>query len=294
MTMDHVHEQIDEYIRGRLPDEEARAVAAHLVVCPLCRAEAEWVGRLAGLARQAHPELPDEVWATLQERLLAIPERFPATRTTRLRLPDPRAWSPSTFALVRAAAMVILGVLVGYGLWGRPARLPVADSPFGLMAKGRDSAPAAQAPTPSRYPVPTDLPAAVEGTAAAAGTGGEVIEALEARIQALERTIYANHFARVEATMIQFMSSASEGRLTEFPSGFAQDLLLVTSNLKAERKSADDIRMVRLFGQIESVLMEMDRLSRERDLTGARRMVSVIEQQGLLPALQRLKVGIDE
>jgi len=276
MTMDHVHEQIDEYIRGRLPDEEARAVAAHLVVCPLCRAEAEWVGRLAGLARQAHPEPPDEVWATLQERLLAIPERFPTARTNRLHRPNPRAWSPSTFALVRAAALVILGVLVGYGLWGRPARLPVAGPPVGLMAEGRGSA------------------AAVEGTAAAAGTGGEVIEALEARIQALERTIYANHFARVEATMIQFMSSASEGRLTEFPSGFAQDLLLVTSNLKAERKSVDDVRMVRLFGQIESVLMEMDRLSRERDLTGARRMVSVIEQQGLLPALQRLKVGIDE
>jgi hypothetical protein len=54
------------------------------------------------------------------------------------------------------------------------------------------------------------------------------------------------------------------------------------------------VAMVRLLGQIESVLMEMDRLSSERDLAGARRIATVIQQQGLLPALQRLKVGIDE
>jgi hypothetical protein len=64
--------------------------------------------------------------------------------------------------------------------------------------------------------------------------------------------------------------------------------------LKAEHKTADDMRMARLLGQIESVLMEMQRLTEEHDMAGSRHVASLIEEQGLLTTIQRLKVGVED
>jgi anti-sigma factor RsiW len=276
--MRHVTTQIDEYLRGELTPEQRTAVAAHLEACPECRAHAEWVEHLQGLVRDSRREPPPEVLAGLARRLLAVPREAaarPVGPARRFRLPPLPVWRTDPAPLLRAAALVVLGVVVGYGVWGRR---PSVVSPQGLDRTLAARAPAAEA---TLTPAP--------GTA-----GGEAIEALEARVQALEKAIYASHFARVEASMLRFVDGAAEGELAASDPQNWQGLLMVTSNLKAERKSADDVPMVRLLGQIESVLMEMDRLSRERDLAGARRMAAVIQQQGLLPALQRLKVGIDE
>jgi len=276
--MRHLTGQIDEYLRGELTAEQRTAVAAHLEACPECQAHAEWVEHLQGLVRDSRREPPPKVLAGLARRLLAVPREAadrPVGPARRITLPALPVWLADPAPLLRAAALVVLGVLVGYGVWGRR--------------------PAVETPTMTDRTLAARAPAAEAVLAPAPGAaGGEAIEALEARVQALEKAIYASHFARVEASMIRFVDGAAEGELAASDPGAWQGLLMVTANLKAERKSADDVPMVRLLGQIESVLMEMDRLSRERDLAGARRMVTVIEQQGLLPALQRLKVGIDE
>jgi hypothetical protein len=273
--MRHVTTQIDEYLRGELTPARREAVAAHLEACPECRAHAEWVEHLQGLVRTTHREPPPEVLAGLARRLLAVPRETATGPARRFTLPVLPVWLADPAPLLRAAALVVLGVLVGYGVWGRH---PLIQGP-----EVTEQTAAARAPAEKGVPAPAPAPVAED-----------VIEVLEARVQALEKAIYASHFARVEASMIRFVDGAAEGELAASDPDNWQGLLMVTANLKAERKSADDIPMVRLLGQIESVLMEMDRLSRERDLAGARRMATVIDQQGLLPALQRLKVGIDE
>jgi hypothetical protein len=276
--MRHVTTQIDEYLRGELTPARREAVAAHLEACPECRAHAEWVEHLQGLVRTTRREPPPEVLAGLARRLLAVPRETGALQAgpaRRFTLPVLPVWLADPAPLLRAAALVVLGVLVGYGVWGRQ---PAIQGP-----EVTERTAAARAPAEKGVPAPAPAPVAED-----------VIEVLEARVQALEKAIYASHFARVEASMIRFVDGAAEGELAASDPDNWQGLLMVTANLKAERKSADDIPMVRLLGQIESVLMEMDRLSRERDLAGARRMATVIDQQGLLPALQRLKVGIDE
>ncbi len=195
-----------------------------------------------------------------------------------LRLP---IWLAAPSPLLRAAAVLIVGVLIGYGLWGpRRATEPVMREVPGVSARRAADMP--------------DADAVAAAFAPAEEEQRQTLQDLEARIAALERTIQTTYFSKVEAAMLHFVTGAAEGMLTPVSEETTRNLLSVTADLKAERKSADDARMTRLLGQIESVLLEMDRLSRERDLSGARHVASVIEQQGLLSTLQRLKVGLEE
>ena len=121
-----------------------------------------------------------------------------------------------------------------------------------------------------------------------------VISELRARVSDLEEALMVTYFARVEAAMSHFVISANKGELSPMPAETVESLFSVTASLKADCKSMNDSRMVRLFGQIELVLMEIDHLSREHDLTGARQVATVIEEEGLLSTLQRLKVSLEE
>jgi anti-sigma factor RsiW len=230
--------QIDQYLRGELTAEEAARVAELLERSDSARAYAEWLEQLGSLTDQARIQPPESVVREMEARLLNLAQEMAtgagpvsepgaAGRRT-LRVP---VWLAAPSPLLRAAAVLIVGVLIGYGLWG-PQR---ATEPLGREAPGVSARKAADAP---------------------------------------------------EADAVAASAPVSEET--------TRNLLSVAADLKAERKSADDVRMTRLLGQIESVLMEMDRLGRERDLSGARHVASVIEQQGLLSTLQRLKVGLEE
>lgn len=278
---------IEEFLRGELSAGEAARVAALIERDAEARAHAEWLERLNAMAGQARMTPPDDVVARLEARLLDLRERLEeggmVAPARAMRVPRPArlpAWLAYPAPLLRAAALLLVGVLVGYGLWG--TRL---SGPEPFSAEGaRLAAKATRGPS-------ADL------TTAGGATGMEeepVLQELESRVAALERVLMQTYFTRVEAAMLHFVTGAAEGSVAPLSETDTRNLLSMTTNLKAERKSAGDVRMMRLLGQIETVLMEMDRLSRERDLTGARHVASVITEQGLLSTLQRLKAGAEE
>ena len=273
---------IDEYLRGELPRAQAERVAAHLKRCPQCRAFADWLGQLNQLAAQVRTEPSEPVVEELHRRLLGLPEQLATGEVIARPAPKPRQqlyrmslWSRAPAPLLRVAAILFIGVFIGYGIWGRPARrepaigtIEVAESESPELA--RSVADMASAP-------------------AEPATGQQ-----EARIEDLERALLATYFAKVEAAMLHFVTGAAEGELAPLSPETTQNMLSLTARLKADCKASRDLRMIRLFGQIESVLMEMDHLSRERDLQGARYVASIIEEEGLLYTLQRVKASLEE
>jgi len=166
-----------------------------------------------------------------------------------------------------------------------------AASHAGAAPPGSSTDPPRKRPSP---PSMSSLQCAPSAAPARSGTAPATLQDLEARVASLERNIEAAYFARVEAAMLRFVLDSSEGSVGTVRQEDTRDLLTLTANLKAGHKTSDDMRMARLLGQIESVLMEMDRLGRERDLAGSRHVASVIREQGLLTTLQRLKAGVEE
>jgi anti-sigma factor RsiW len=98
MTCTEVREQVPEYVLGTLDGAARATVAAHLLGCPACRAEAESVARatdaLWALAPEAEPP------AGFESRVL----RAVAPRRSR----RPARWAA---ALAAAAALVLTGFL---------------------------------------------------------------------------------------------------------------------------------------------------------------------------------------
>ncbi|MFC1595298.1 zf-HC2 domain-containing protein [Gemmatimonadota bacterium] len=284
--MKHVEIYMDEYLRGELPRYEAERVAAHLSGCDRCRSHAEWLKGFDTLAESARIEPPAEVLIELGTRLAAIPAQIdreeidgrserektvPFTRTP--------AWLAWSTPLLKTAAVLLLGMLVGYGLRGAPTQRTIADLPPAFAETERMVAPAPAGSGP-------DVTwASLRGTSA---------EELEERVTELERTLLATYLARVEATVTYFVNGTSEGVVATLPAEATRNLLAATANLKTDSKTAGDTRMVNLFGQIESILTEIEKISTERDLGSARFIAGIIEEQGLLSTLQRIKVGLEE
>ncbi len=278
--MKHVKTHIDQYLRNELSAVDHRKVDTHLAECAECRDYAGWISRLNHLVGEAGIEPPQQVVDQLQMRLLAIPERMSAGEITRqpLRRSPERttvlpSWISSPALLLRVAAILLTGTVIGYGfreslVTRQPVSLStdMADAP---KAAGRSAAMEAVSQEP-------------------------VISELQARVRKLENALMVTYFARVEAAMSHFVTSANEGELSPMPAETTERMLSVTASLKADYKVMNNSRMVKLFGQIELVLMEIDQLSRELDLTGARQVAAVIEEEGLLSTLQRLKVGLEE
>ncbi|MFC1627493.1 anti-sigma factor family protein [Gemmatimonadota bacterium] len=284
--MRHVEIYMDEYLKGELPRAEAERVAAHLSGCDQCRSYAEWLKGLDTLAEAARIELPAEVLAGLEARLAALPGTIDREmgdvlsaheRTTPLaRMPG---WLVYPGPLLKAAAVLLLGVFVGYGIWGTSSQNSIDVEPAVTADYGRIEAPGTAGSTPQV------MQASLRGTST---------EELEERIQELERTLLIAYLARVEATVTHFISGTSEGVIAALPAGTTRNLLAATANLKTDSKATGDTRMVNLFGQIESILTEIEKISSERDLGNARFIAGIIEEQGLLSMLQRLKVGLEE
>jgi len=273
---------IDEYLRGELPRAEAERVAAHLKRCPQCRAFADWLGQLNRFAAQVRTEPPESVVEELHRHLLGLPEQLVTGEVIARPAPKPKQqlyrmslWLRAPTPLLRAAAILLIGVVIGYGIWGRPARREPAIGTFEVAE--------------SESPELADRVADMASAPAERVTGQ-----LEARIEELERAPLATYLAKVEAAMLHFVTGATEGELAPLALETTQNMLSLTARLKADCKASRDMRMIRLFGQIESILMEMDHLSRERDLQGARHVASIIEEEGLLSTLQRFKVGLEE
>ncbi|MFC1530265.1 anti-sigma factor family protein [Gemmatimonadota bacterium] len=284
--MKHIEIYIDEYLKGELSRSEAERVAAHLAECEQCRKHETWLKGLGVIADTARIEPPAAVTAELQTRLAAIPERIDrdeievprvATRTTPL-FTTP-AWLAYPAPLLKTAALLLLGILAGYAIRGDSAgQDPVTGSPMLTEAMGSG--------TP---------PAAVPGAEITQVTmSSSTTEALEARITELERALMITYLARVEATMTHFVTGTSEGNVADLPAGTTSSLLTKTANLKTDAKAVGDTRMVNLFGQIEMVLTEIEKVLTAEDLGTARFIAGIIEEEGLLNTLQRIKVGLEE
>ena len=278
--MNHVKTHIDQYLRNELSAEDHRRVDAHLTECVECRNYAGWISMLTRLAGEARIEPPQQVADQLRMRLLAIPEQMAAgeiirqpLRRSHVKTSALPSWISSPAPLLRVAAILLAGAVIGYGF----RESIVTRQPVSL------STDIADAPKSAR-----------SGAAMEEASQEPVISELRARVSDLEEALMVTYFARVEAAMSHFVTSANKGELSPLPAETAERLISVTAGLKADCKALNDSRKVKLFGQIELVLMEIDHLGRERDLTGARQVATVIEEEGLLSTLQRLKVGLEE
>lgn len=276
----HVEIYLNEYLKGELPRGKAEKVATHLVGCPRCREFAEWLGCLGRMADEACFEPPEDVVLELEASLLALPEHLTSTDFEPRPAPgriEPifrmPAWLAYPTPLLRTAALLMLGLLVGYGIWGTNGERGVD---LDLLT-------------------PTERVAMrSEVSAAPAALTGVTAEELETRVVELEKILLISHLARVEATVLHFVTGATENEVAQLSTQATQNLLSVTANLKANAKESGDTRMTRLLGMIEMVLMEIDKICCDQDLTAARHVASVIEEQGLLSTLQRLKVALEE
>jgi anti-sigma-K factor RskA len=107
------------YLLGALPDDEAEAYAAHLEVCPACRAEVEELEPAAAALPASVVPMP--VPAAVGERVMAEVRReaqlLAAAGADADRVPEPRTrrawWRWPVPAL--AAAALLLGLAVGLG-----------------------------------------------------------------------------------------------------------------------------------------------------------------------------------
>ncbi len=258
----HVETYIDEYLEGRLPPARRAEVEEHLASCRRCREHMEWLRALRSMAEQARIEHPPEIMETLQTRLLDLPERLERTGTAPSRTLVRGVWIRP---LLQAAALLLLGVGLGWVVRG------------GTGSAGPGGTTLSDAP-------------AMES---AARMMAEREAALQDRVQELEAALVSTYLTRVETAFMHFVDDADAGRPSSGDPGTYQDLLSLTANLKADSRSRGEERLGRLYAQVESVLLEIERLSRERDLPGARHVADLIEEQGLLSALQRMKVGVE-
>jgi predicted anti-sigma-YlaC factor YlaD len=284
--MKHIEIYIDEYLTGELSRSEAERVAEHLAGCEQCRKHETWLKGLGEIADMARMEPPAAVTAELQARLAALPERIdrdeievpPVRERTIPRFTTP-AWLAYPTPLLKTAALLLLGVIAGYTIWGGSAGDgPLIGSPMFTESIETGTPPAA---IPGAEITPVTMTSSTT-------------EALEARITELERALMISYLARVEATMTHFVTGTSEGSVADLPAETTRSLLSKTANLKTDAKTAGDTRMVNLFGQIESVLTEIENVMAEEDLGSARFIAGIIEEQGLLATLQRIKVGLEE
>ncbi|GEM_PF-2005639 len=293
-NMTHVDEYLDEYLRGELGRRQTEQVAAHLARCPRCAARADWLEQLIEVTGQVRIEPPAEVVEDLERRLLALPGELESGRFGTVSTPRrierpvpvtarfPLLGSPA----LRVAAALLLGVAVGYGLWGR------TDQRLGGPEGATDLAPAPSltAESTARAARSGIVPAA--GMTASAGAGPT--EELEARVARLERLLLRDHLGRVEAAITHFVNGTADGRVVQLPEGSMQSLLSTTTSLKFDYRTSGNDRMTRLLGQIEAVLTEIEQICCEQNLDNAVVVASRIEDGGILSTLQRMKVTIEE
>jgi hypothetical protein len=107
----HIHDRIDDYLDGAIPEEERLMIARHLEVCPSCREEFEAMKSLLEKAK----DLPDsltprrDLWPAIKAQVR--PEHVPETGAPIwiMRILQPK-WG---FGAALAAAAVIAIVLLG-------------------------------------------------------------------------------------------------------------------------------------------------------------------------------------
>ena len=142
--MKHVEIYMDEYLKGELSRAEAERVAAHLSGCDQCRSYFEWVKGLDILADAARIEPPAEVLAELETRLADLPGEIDRevgeTLSERERI-TPLVKMPTWLAypgpLLKTAAVLLLGVFAGYGIWGTSSQRGIDVEPPSITEAGR-------------------------------------------------------------------------------------------------------------------------------------------------------------
>jgi hypothetical protein len=139
MNCRSVRRRLSEYLDGELPDPEGARIAAHLAVCPGCRAEADDLRRAGEALRTLSAvEVAPELTGDLHRRLGA-----PAARRFRV------AWV--------GAAVVAAGAAIGCLLWLSPR----APTPGPRLARTDVAAPQVVIEPPEPVlPVTEELPEA--------------------------------------------------------------------------------------------------------------------------------------
>ncbi len=154
MECEKTKDLLSEYIDGRLPVDEAAAIAAHLEDCRGCReVERELRATISLVARLAGKEAPEGfaegVSAALERRMLLEPPPVGARRWR---------WAAWSFGgISAAAAAVVLAILIVHG--PREGRLEhQVQTDTGIQVALREK----RADEFSRIRIPTDAPPDVE------------------------------------------------------------------------------------------------------------------------------------
>ena len=135
----HVHDRLDDYVDGLLPERERDAVRLHLEGCADCGAEAEAIRELQAAARSLPREIapPRELWSGIAARLES--ESRPAIEVDFRRPATPwRRWAGAAAAavlLVAASSGVTAHLMRARGTQVAPvSTLPAAEVRTGVTA----------------------------------------------------------------------------------------------------------------------------------------------------------------
>lgn len=105
------NDRLSEYLDGSLSPDEVRACEAHLAECTDCTADLTALRALVQSARELHDRTPPvDLWPAISERIGA---------------PAPLSRFPR---LARAAAILLVGIGIGYGI-AHFTRTPTPDLP---------------------------------------------------------------------------------------------------------------------------------------------------------------------
>jgi anti-sigma factor RsiW len=126
MTCTELAERLDDLVDGRLNEDEARAVGAHLLGCAACRAEEESLREILAAAKQLGSGLRParDLWPEVSTRI----ENEDAGAQVRHGFRMPWLWATAAaVALVSGALVLRLTQGPGHAVGGRIDRLPVAQ-----------------------------------------------------------------------------------------------------------------------------------------------------------------------
>lgn len=125
MTCTEIFHELEAFVDGELPTEEARRIEQHLDACASCRARVEDLRALTGLARRelGNEKAPADLWQRIDAQLPATAEDADVIRPTRW-------WRDKVRPLALAASVaLLLGTAAGATWWQLTSDYSVVAAP---------------------------------------------------------------------------------------------------------------------------------------------------------------------
>ena len=143
----HASEWLPAYALGSLDAEEAREVAEHLAVCPMCRAEMASYQAVADQLALAAPEaippgtLKQQILGRLQTPYAAVQPAASQSWWQRLATLSQRAWPVMAFATLALTVVLVVSNLLWWQQSNRPDPAVAGDGMQVVAMAGTEAAP---------------------------------------------------------------------------------------------------------------------------------------------------------